>query len=110
MNKYEAKRLTKDGEELKIYNGINDWLYEEEIAEKSQSMWWNDKSEKLAYLKINNTNVDLYEFILYDGSPYNSKSKIRYPKLDGIIPNAQVFVYDTKSESTRTFEVPNLFR
>lgn len=110
IDKFEIKRLTKDGEDLKIYNGINDWLYEEEIAEKSQSMWWNERSDKLAYLKINDTNVNIYEFPVYDGSSYDFKTKIRYPKLNEIIPTAQVFVYDTKSESTIALEVPTLFR
>ena len=103
----EVSQLTYDGRYLNVYNGVADWLYEEEIFEKSNTIWWSPDSNKLAYLKINNSKVDLYEYSIFDGSPYNFYKAIRYPKLEKPIPDVKVLIYDLNNNRTIELLPPN---
>lgn len=99
-------QITKDGELGTIFNGITDWLYEEEILYQPSAMFWSPKSRFLAFIKFNDSNVDYYTFPLYDGSKYNTLSQIRYPKTGGQNPIVKMFVHDTKQQETKEFQVP----
>ncbi|KAJ8396398.1 hypothetical protein AAFF_G00019750 [Aldrovandia affinis] len=46
-------RLTSSGKEGLVYNGIADWLYEEEILQSQVAHWWSPDGERLAFLAIN---------------------------------------------------------
>jgi hypothetical protein len=99
-------QITKDGVLGTIFNGITDWLYEEEILYQPSAMFWSPKSRFLAYIKFNDSNVDYYTFPLYDGSKYNTLSQIRYPKTGGQNPIVKMFVHDTKQQETKELQVP----
>jgi hypothetical protein len=96
----EVNQITFDGKELEIHNGIADWLYEEEILERSNTIWWSPDSQKIAYFKINNTQVDLYELPIFDGSQYNGKKSVRYPKVGRPIPTAKVVVHNVRANKS----------
>ena len=46
-----------------IYNGVADWLYEEEILGTDTALWPHAAS--LAFLSFNDTEVEAGTFILY---------------------------------------------
>ncbi|CAN9498251.1 unnamed protein product [Ophioblennius macclurei] len=50
-------RLTSSGLEGVIFNGIADWLYEEEILQSHLALWWSPDGQRLAYLTINDSLV-----------------------------------------------------
>lgn len=105
-NSKESIQITFDGEENTVYNGITDWLYEEEIFLHSTALFWSPSENKLAYVKFNDSNVDYYMFPIYDGTQYNYVNKIRYPKADAKNPIVKVFIYDSVRGSTRGLEPP----
>lgn len=102
----EAIQVTHDGKESDIYNGITDWLYEEEILYQTNAIWWSPDSLKVAYIKFNDSGVEFYRFPIYDGSPYGYMNRIRYPKPDMPNPTAFVFVYNTEIGDTLKLIVP----
>ena len=106
----KTTQITKDGELGTIFNGIADWLYEEEILYEPSALFWSPKNRFLAYIKFNDSNVDYYTFPLYDGSRYNTISQIRYPKTSGQNPQVKVFVYDTNQQETKELQVPDGLR
>lgn len=106
----EVNQITFDGEDLDIYNGIADWLYEEEILERSNTIWWSPDSQNIAYLKINNTLVDLYEFPIYDGSQYNNKKMLKYPKVGRPIPTAKAVLHNVKTNKSIELSPPENFK
>jgi hypothetical protein len=102
----ESTQITLDGLDWTIYNGITDWLYEEEILFQTNAMWWSPDSLKLAYIKFNDSSVEFYSFAMYDSSQYDHMNKVRYPKPDTQNPKAQLFVYNTNIGDTIELNVP----
>ncbi|KAG0144563.1 hypothetical protein CROQUDRAFT_659902 [Cronartium quercuum f. sp. fusiforme G11] len=107
-------RLTYTGTPT-IFNGIADWVYEEEVFEKSSSIWWSPDSKRLAYLSLDETDVKTYDLTIYNPStiagyttPYPNKKPMKYPKpgFSNPIPSLSVFdlsIFDyTKDVVTST--------
>ena len=102
----QTSQITNDGANQTIYNGITDWLYEEEILQQTNALWWSPDSAYLAFIKFNDSMVDYFYFPSYDGAPYSNMNKVRYPKPDGKNPVAKVLVYDTNRKLSRELSVP----
>uniref|UniRef100_A0A8C9WJ28 A-type potassium channel modulatory protein DPP6 n=1 Tax=Scleropages formosus TaxID=113540 RepID=A0A8C9WJ28_SCLFO len=73
-------RLVSSGKEGVVFNGLSDWLYEEEIFRSYVAHWWSPDGRRLAYLTINNTLVPKMEIPIFTGSPYPTGVEYRYPK------------------------------
>ena len=52
----KSQQITNDSSE-DILNGVADWLYEEEILQTSQALWWSKNGKFLAFLTIDNREV-----------------------------------------------------
>lgn len=60
-----------------LYNGVPDWLYENEILKTSHTVWFSPNSLYLLYITFNDTQVGEYKYPWYDsGNP-----KVTYPKI-----------------------------
>uniref|UniRef100_A0A8B9PAX2 Dipeptidyl peptidase 4 n=1 Tax=Apteryx owenii TaxID=8824 RepID=A0A8B9PAX2_APTOW len=95
----EAVQITKDGEENKIFNGIPDWVYEEEMFGTHSALWWSPSGNFLAYASFNDTEVPLIEYSFYseDTLQYPKTVRIPYPKAGAKNPTVQFFIVDTQS-------------
>ncbi|XP_011501631.1 PREDICTED: venom dipeptidyl peptidase 4 [Ceratosolen solmsi marchali] len=89
----ETRRLTFDGKHQEIYNGVPDWVYEEEVLASDTAMWISPTGEYLVFATFNDTQV-LESIILRYGKPgdlsdqYPVEEKFRYPKVG--TPNPEV--------------------
>lgn len=110
------RRLTSDGVTGEIYNGVADWVYEEEILSSSAALWFSPEGDKLAIVKFVDTSVEEYTYYQY-GSPgaienqYPEAIKLRYPKSGSKNPTITVQVIDvTSTEATwGVFNPPQQF-
>ncbi|KAI7815343.1 DPP10, partial [Rhyzopertha dominica] len=88
-------RITKTGG-TDIYNGVPDWLYENEILKTSHALWFSPDGSHLMYLTFNDTLVDEYKYTWYDGgSPiikYPRIKTVRYPKPETLNPEVTVWI------------------
>lgn len=75
----ESRAITKDGSE-DIYNGIADWIYEEEILQRPQALWWSLDGNYLAFLSIDNRKVRHASYYSYSRKQYPSVISQAYPK------------------------------
>ncbi|XP_053569782.1 dipeptidyl aminopeptidase-like protein 6 [Bombina bombina] len=75
-----AIRLVSTGKEGVIFNGLSDWLYEEEILRTHIAHWWSPDGARLAYATINDTKVPTMEIPIYTGSIYPTIKTYHYPK------------------------------
>ncbi|MGH0153579.1 UNVERIFIED_CONTAM: hypothetical protein FKN15_003613 [Acipenser sinensis] len=75
-----AIRLVLSGKEGIIFNGLSDWLYEEEIFRSHIAHWWSPDGARLAYATINDTQVPTMEIPMYTGSAYPTGKEYHYPK------------------------------
>ncbi|XP_028565940.2 inactive dipeptidyl peptidase 10-like isoform X2 [Podarcis muralis] len=87
-----AKRITTSGRQAVVFNGIADWLYEEEILQTASAHWCSPDSMWLAYLSINNSLVPKMELPQFLGGKYPTSQHYPYPKAGQPIPSVQLFV------------------
>ena len=93
--------VTTDGKEDTLYNGMPDWLYEEEFDCKKLFVWSPD-SKLIAFVRLDLSSVKTYSYIRYRGTNpeyaenalYPEVIAFRYPKAGTPIPQASVQVYD----------------
>ena len=85
----DVNQLTTSGEAGTIYNGVADWLYEEEILGQSHTTFINSDGSKLAYISFNDSGVDEHSLVKFG---QKSSLKFRYPKAGTTNPIATVFV------------------
>ncbi|XP_036212082.1 dipeptidyl aminopeptidase-like protein 6 isoform X1 [Myotis myotis] len=76
----QAIRVVSTGKEDVIYNGLSDWLYEEEILKTHIAHWWSPDGTRLAYATINDSRVPVMELPAYTGAMYPTGKLYHYPK------------------------------
>ncbi|XP_067300735.1 inactive dipeptidyl peptidase 10-like isoform X1 [Pseudorasbora parva] len=85
-------RLTSSGKEGIIYNGIADWLYEEEVLHTHVAHWWSPDGERLAFLVLNDSLVPNMVLPTFTGSAYPKGKQYPYPKAGQPNPMVKLFV------------------
>uniref|UniRef100_A0A8I3W2G3 A-type potassium channel modulatory protein DPP6 n=1 Tax=Callithrix jacchus TaxID=9483 RepID=A0A8I3W2G3_CALJA len=88
----QAIRVVSTGKEGVIYNGLSDWLYEEEILKTHIAHWWSPDGTRLAYATINDSRVPLMELPTYTGSIYPTVKPYHYPKAGSENPSISLHV------------------
>ena len=119
----EDEQITSDGVIDTVYNGIPDWVYEEEILSTNKAMYFTDSGSKLAYAKFNDQDVQEFYYTKY-GSPedpykvqvrhaaqitflffkigflplqYPQEIMLKYPKVGTANPTVSLWVSDLKA-------------
>ncbi|KAG0660307.1 hypothetical protein C6P44_003311 [Monosporozyma unispora] len=98
LEKETINQITNDGNS-QIFNGKPDWVYEEEVFEDDRTLWWSPDGKHLAYLKIDETNVEEYTipyFVQEEHEQYPEMRSIKYPKSGTPNPKVELLVYDTE--------------
>lgn len=96
-----ATQVTNSGKTRDIFNGIPDWVYEEEILHTNKAHWWSPGSQFICYAKFDDTKVPIYRFPTYGPgtSIYGYIDEIAYPKAgdigDNVNPKVQLFILET---------------
>ncbi|KAI8997251.1 dipeptidyl peptidase IV N-terminal region-domain-containing protein, partial [Pilobolus umbonatus] len=98
----QHKRITFDGSAT-IFNGIPDWVYEEEVLGKNYAVWWSPDSTHLAYLRFDDTDVPEYHLQFYtQDSSYPTESSIKYPKAGAANPLVSLHIHSVANNTTIT--------
>ena len=85
-----------------IFNGKPDWVYEEEVYGSDHVFWWSPESDKVAFLRSNNTQVPEFIIPFYaqsDHQDYPEIVKIKYPKAGYPNPIVDVLTYDLNTKN-----------
>uniref|UniRef100_A0A8C4S900 Dipeptidylpeptidase IV N-terminal domain-containing protein n=1 Tax=Erpetoichthys calabaricus TaxID=27687 RepID=A0A8C4S900_ERPCA len=85
-------RLTDSGKEGAVFNGIADWLYEEEILHSHVAHWWSPDGRRLAFLMINDSLVPRVVLPRFTGVLYPSGYTYPYPKAGQTNPSVKLYV------------------
>ncbi|GAA5941973.1 S9 family peptidase [Sporobolomyces koalae] len=96
----DAIRITRDGSAT-TFNGVPDWVYEEEVFSSDVTTWWSPSGSKLAFLSFDEEQVPEYEFPVYNSDwfvggadTYPSHTIMRYPKAGYPNPKVRLRVFD----------------
>ncbi|XP_017885602.1 venom dipeptidyl peptidase 4 isoform X2 [Ceratina calcarata] len=92
-------QITDTGVFGTIYNGVPDWVYEEEVFGSNKALWFSPSGSKLAfgYFDDSHTPIITIPFYGYPGSltfQYTSAISIHYPKSGTINPTVKLFYVD----------------
>ncbi|XP_035315856.1 dipeptidyl peptidase 4 [Cricetulus griseus] len=103
-----SQRITSTGIEDGIYNGITDWVYEEEVFGAYSALWWSPNSTFLAYAQFNDTGVPHIEYSFYsdESLQYPRTVWIPYPKAGAVNPTVKFFIVNTDSLSSTPSAAP----
>ena len=82
-------RVTTSGLPGVVFNGVADWVYEEEVLEDTKAIYFSPDGDRLAWIEFNDTDVDVMTIPHY-GQPGN-KTQLRYPKPGRKNPTVNVF-------------------
>ena len=95
-------RITTDGKENSIRNGLADWVYEEELS-MAKYFYWSPDGSKIAYLRFDESRVKEFSMTIW-GDLYPEEYKYKYPKAGEDNSIVDIYVYDLKSgKSTQVF-------
>ncbi|KAI1435449.1 dipeptidyl peptidase IV N-terminal region-domain-containing protein [Xylaria sp. CBS 124048] len=77
-------KITDDGSP-DMFNGVPDWVYEEEILSSRSAIWFSPDGQKLAYLSFNETGVGTFTVPYFMNNMkiapvYPENLELRYPK------------------------------
>lgn len=92
--------LTTDGEENVFLNGVNDWVYWEEIWDRApEAYWWSPDSRRIAYYRFDEKDVPTYPLV--DEIPVDAKVRWqKYPKPGDPNPKVRIGVIDARGGET----------
>ena len=106
----EETRLTFDGSDT-VFNGIFDWVYEEELG--LQDGWrWSPDGTRIAYWRIDDAPVRSFVYDLEYGELYPDPVTVPYPKVGQPNPLARIGVIRADGGDTRwidTGEAPDTY-
>ena len=98
-----TKQITKDGEKNMIINGVTDWVYEEEFA-FVRAFEWNAKSDRIAYLKFDESHVSEFSMDVFGTELYPTQHVFKYPKAGEPNSIVALYIYDLlKTESKKVY-------
>ncbi|KAG7203914.1 hypothetical protein KM043_016937 [Ampulex compressa] len=89
-------QITNTGVFGSIYNGVPDWVYEEEVFSSNRALWFSPSGTKLAfgYFDDSQTPIMRIPFYGFPGSlsfQYTSEIPIHYPKSGTTNPTVKLF-------------------
>ena len=90
-------QITFDGEKNKILNGISDWVYEEEFK-LVRAFDWNQDSNKIAFIRFDESEVPEYSMDIYGDGLYPERQVFKYPKAGEKNSNVSLHIYNIKTE------------
>ena len=93
----EIEQVTTDGEKNKIINGITDWVYEEEFG-FVRAFEWNPSSNKIAFIRFDETEVPEFSMDTYGTGLYPADQTFKYPKAGETNSIVALHIYDLNNK------------
>ena len=98
LHSHKTTQITFDGKVNEIINGITDWVYEEEFA-FVRAFDWNTASNKIAFIRFDETKVPEFSMDIYGTQLYQTQQVFKYPKAGetNSIVSLHVYNFDTNN-------------
>ena len=87
----KVTRLTNDGS-TDVFNGVSDWVYEEEF-DVTRAYFWSPDSKSIAFYRFDDSKVPTFSMTEYKDSLYPSVYSFKYPKVGAPNPTVSVHIY-----------------
>ena len=100
-------QVTHDGSN-EVFNGISDWVYEEEFA-LTRSYFWSPDSKSIAYYHFDDSKVTTFSMNEYHDSLYPTEYSFKYPKAGTTNPTVSVHIYNIASGKVTDIKGPKQY-
>ncbi|HLV69488.1 MAG TPA: S9 family peptidase [Xanthomarina sp.] len=100
----KTTQVTFDGEKNKIINGITDWVYEEEFG-FVRAFEWNADSNKIAFIRFDETHVPEFSMDVYGTALYPTQDVFKYPKAGEANALVSLHLYELKTDKVSEVKV-----
>jgi dipeptidyl-peptidase 4 len=100
-------QITKDGSG-DIFNGVSDWVYEEEFV-VTQAYFWSPDSKSIAYYRFDDSKVTTFSMNEYHDSLYHTVYSFKYPKAGTPNPSVAIKIYNISTGSITNVIPPGSF-
>lgn len=97
-------QITKDGVKNSIINGVTDWVYEEEFS-FVRAFQWNAGSDKIAFIRFDETKVPEFSMDVYGSGLYPTQQVFKYPKAGEINSTVSLHLFTLDNRSTSEIEL-----
>ncbi|XP_045472394.1 dipeptidyl peptidase 4 isoform X3 [Harmonia axyridis] len=98
-------RLTFTGKSDIVYNGIPDWLYQEDILRNPEALWTSRDNTHILYASFNDSEVGLLNFPWFSTAPvlagksthkpsFPNYRTVRYPTPGSNNPKVELYILD----------------
>eukprot|EP00128_Syssomonas_multiformis_P016379 Colp12_sorted_trinity150504_noHs@18833 len=104
-NMQDSVRVTNNGQKNLFFNGIPDWVYEEEVLGTNSASWFSPQGRYVAYFSLNATGVPVDFWPFYSQSLYDELIETSYPKPGTKNTEASFWVFDTVTGQNKQFDV-----
>lgn len=112
-------QITKDGGS-ELFNGVPDWVYEEEVFAGNSATWWSDDAEYIAFLRTDESAVPTFPVQYFLSRPSGKKPKpgeenypevrdIKYPKAGAPNPTVTLQIYDVAKNEVFAVKIDDDF-
>ncbi|KAK4880800.1 hypothetical protein RN001_008946 [Aquatica leii] len=108
VNKITTPRqITNNGVSGIIYNGIPDWVYEEEVLGSGSALWFSPDGSHLAFAQFNDTKVKDFHYFIYGQSydQYPTVVTLKYPKVNTTNPLVEVKYVNLNNPKSTVFNL-----
>jgi len=103
----KTTRITTDGSD-QVFNGISDWVYEEEFV-VTQAYFWSPDSKSVAFYRFDDSRVPTFSMNEYHDSLYPTVYSFKYPKCGEDNPMVSIHIYNVQKSNTVTVTPPKPF-
>lgn len=97
-------QITFDGKKNAVINGITDWVYEEEFS-FVRAFEWNADSNKIAFIRFDETQVPEFSMDVYGTALYQTQHVFKYPKAGEANSIVSLHVYDLNTKKAKEIRV-----
>ena len=119
-DKPETVQITKDGGE-EMFNGVPDWVYEEEVFSGNSATWWSPDGNYIAFLATDESGVAEYplQFFIpkettrepqFGEDTYPEIKNIKYPRAGATNPIVHLRFYDVVKGTVFHVPITNDFK
>ncbi|KAG0231176.1 hypothetical protein BGW42_000408 [Actinomortierella wolfii] len=104
------RQVTFDGAPS-IFNGLTDWVYEEEVYSSTNALWWSPDGTAIAFLRFDETEVPEFHYPIYmdnqlEAPAYPRDILMKYPKAGYPNPIVNLHIYNLKSTNAPSLADP----
>lgn len=109
LNMASVTKITSDGLDNEIYNGLPEWVYEEEMLGTNNAIYWSPEGTQIMFVKFQtqttqdrldgNRDAHIYKYSWYGQEQYPETKEISFSKAGTTPPTNKLYMFDTTTKA-----------